>query len=610
MDEGDLHDLVVAFDDPDSRSDPLGSHAVTVLLRQPSGNPFNPIRVDTGGNCSAVEVVDVDLDQQSSPDILVVRYLNTFDEERASFLSYVENRLKTAQGDFADPVHYHTGLAPFGLVAANLNPDDDATGFPEVAVPAKHLQSQPSQRPEPAFVSIHVNDGQGGFVADLVSSIDTIPSDPDPQVSTVEAAERIVLGQMNPGGMEGDSLIDAVVAPINVSKVYVSMGVGDGTFHEPGSAKFKAVAIDSNRSPRDLAMGNVDGDADHDIVTADVTMDDADDPTHAGITFIQNKWNGLSHSFAVHTMPAHPTIANRYIPVSVFLFDYSGDGNDDLIVGYGDTGYDPVRGGIFVYKWVPARCPGGICTTAHFEFITDIPFNPDPNTPASDIIGGPHDLAVADLDQDGYDDVVVCLRGRKSNGAPADGTCQLGSGPTDLGGFGVLWGNPMAIAKITPAIDLVGVDSSDPNTRDPRGIIIGDFIPDAQNLLDVALASHCNDAASIHENRHSTSARTFARHETHRVASFPNNIQTADLNGDGRLDLTVPCYHSNNVAVLLQKPTGPQSQWFASPFWLGTGIQNYFMGIADVDDDGKLDLVSPSRDSDDISTALGLGTTP
>ncbi|NCS46422.1 MAG: VCBS repeat-containing protein, partial [Microcystis aeruginosa BS11-05] len=79
---------------------------------------------------------------------------------------------------------------------------------------------------------------------------------------------------------------------------------------------------------------------------------------------------------------------------------------------------------------------------------------------------------------------------------------------------------------------------------------------------------------------------------------------SADFNGDGKSDLAVANYNSNNVSVLLGTGTG--SFGAATNFTVGTGPISVTVG--DFNGDGKSDLAVANRNSNNVSVLLGTGT--
>ncbi|MSP60444.1 MAG: hypothetical protein EXR72_08890 [Myxococcales bacterium] len=82
----------------------------------------------------------------------------------------------------------------------------------------------------------------------------------------------------------------------------------------------------------------------------------------------------------------------------------------------------------------------------------------------------------------------------------------------------------------------------------------------------------------------------------------PFALATGDLDGDGRLDLVVAMQGSATLEPLLSRGAG-----WKPMATLPTGILPYAVAIADLDGDGKLDLASPNTDSHNITVALGRG---
>jgi hypothetical protein len=82
-------------------------------------------------------------------------------------------------------------------------------------------------------------------------------------------------------------------------------------------------------------------------------------------------------------------------------------------------------------------------------------------------------------------------------------------------------------------------------------------------------------------------------------------VTTGDLNGDGKLDLAVANFSSNTVSVLLNiTPTGAGTASFAANKQIATGTSPIFVTTGDVNADGKLDLAVANFDSNDVSLLL------
>ena len=84
----------------------------------------------------------------------------------------------------------------------------------------------------------------------------------------------------------------------------------------------------------------------------------------------------------------------------------------------------------------------------------------------------------------------------------------------------------------------------------------------------------------------------------------PQAIATADLNGDGKLDLAVACPGSSSVALLFGDGHGV---FTLSPTILPTNLFPSDIAIADLDGDGKLDIATANYGEDTVSVMLGNG---
>ena len=86
--------------------------------------------------------------------------------------------------------------------------------------------------------------------------------------------------------------------------------------------------------------------------------------------------------------------------------------------------------------------------------------------------------------------------------------------------------------------------------------------------------------------------------------SSPTDVVTADVNGDGKLDLiTANNANNNTVSVLLGNGNGT----FQSQAIFATGPSPLSLAVADLNGDGKPDIIAANNGNDSISVLLGNG---
>ena len=83
----------------------------------------------------------------------------------------------------------------------------------------------------------------------------------------------------------------------------------------------------------------------------------------------------------------------------------------------------------------------------------------------------------------------------------------------------------------------------------------------------------------------------------------PRSTRIADLDSDGHNDIIVTCYNDTNIAILYGTPRGPFTR--IQPNLVRIGKYAYFSAIMDVDQNGTLDIVTPSYETS-VSGTNGL----
>jgi FG-GAP-like repeat len=211
--------------------------------------------------------------------------------------------------------------------------------------------------------------------------------------------------------------------------------------------------------------------------------------------------------------------------------------------------------------------------------------------PGSPIAVGPMagEPAVADINNDGSADIIL-----------ACGTC-CGSRPSDLSGHVVvLLGDGRGGFKQSK-------DSPIKVAPSARKIALGDVNNDRS--LDILVAQHDSYEVTIllgdgrggfkRAENSPVLAGTGPRSHTHDIA-------TADVNGDGSLDVLTTNANDNTVSLLMGDGRGGFNLSPASP--ISAGRHPYdVVALADFNTDGRLDLVTPNIHADSMTVMFGDG---
>src|SRR6185369_10426734 len=132
-----------------------------------------------------------------------------------------------------------------------------------------------------------------------------------------------------------------------------------------------------------------------------------------------------------------------------------------------------------------------------------------------------------------------------------------------------------------------------------RGIVVGDF--DRNGWPDVAQANTTRNTITILLNHDGT----LTKGSDVPVDRGPFAISSGDFNGDGIADLVVTAADANSISLLIGQAAGR----FATPvrFALPDVHSPRGIAVADVNGDGKADLLVTGYDSNALTVLLGDG---
>jgi hypothetical protein len=340
------------------------------------------------------------------------------------------------------------------------------------------------------------------------------------------------------GSLRGNGIQDIVTDNINTHTVSVLLGNGDGTFGSPVQYPF-----DEN-SWQDLALGDVNGDGHLDIVvagsTTSVLLGNGDGTFQPAITtrfgaalgqladfkLADINGDGKLDIVAVNSIGSQAVLtvalgngdgtfrapysfnAPAFIPNSLALGDFNGDGILDVAIASSETFFDPETGEIFAVGAVTIFPGTG---GGFFGAPTAINTN-----------GGARSIVAGDFNGDGHLDLLTI---DTSVGNPPSISVLPGNGD---GTFG---------APITT-----------PTPQGPLGpVVVADFNRDG--ILDVAAVSSTRNSVNVFLGNGDA---TFQAPLTFAVGTNPFGLAVGDFNGDDFPDLVTANFGaSHSVSVLL-----------------------------------------------------------
>lgn len=337
------------------------------------------------------------------------------------------------------------------------------------------------------------------------------------------------------GDFDSDGIQDLAVASApNV--VRVLLGKATGGFVDRNPAGFTVGA-----DPRSIAVGDFDGDGRHDLATANFGS------TTVSILLNRTNPGAQTLTFLSDTAPTFGVL-----PRSLAVGYFNSDREQDLAVVNSASGTVCILLG------------GG---QGDFEPLIPFPVGSEP-------VG----VAVGDFDRNGTQDLAVTRR--PSNLTPkvsvflgagtgffaAGPDLAVGSGPGSVavGNFNptgiqdlataneqdsvsVLLGTAFPPGSFSPAFTVPGFAPAF-----PQSVAVGDFDNTGSEDLVVATSRGTFVAGSVSVVVNDGGA-VFSPPKNFTVGNSPSSVAVGDFNGDGRQDLAVANFGSNNVSVLLRQ---------------------------------------------------------
>ncbi len=196
------------------------------------------------------------------------------------------------------------------------------------------------------------------------------------------------------------------------------------------------------------------------------------------------------------------------------------------------------------------------------------------------VVNGPYSVAVGDLDGDGKPDLVIA-----NNGANQISVYRNTSTP----------GNISFDARIDFTVG-----------TNPYSIAIADL--DGDGKADLAITTQGSSSAlSVMKNTSTAGVLSFDQPINYATLAGSFVVSVGDLDGDGKPDLAAASSSSNSVTVIRNTST-PGNLSFGSQQNFATGNYPVCVSISDLDGDGRPDMVTSNRFTNNVSALRNIST--
>ncbi len=144
-----------------------------------------------------------------------------------------------------------------------------------------------------------------------------------------------------------------------------------------------------------------------------------------------------------------------------------------------------------------------------------------------------------------------------------------------------------------------------PTGSQPVGVTVADLNGDGKPDFVVANRADNTVSALLNTTPPGATTPTFANQQTFATGRSPDSVAVADLNGDGKPDLIIANYFDNTVSVFLNStPPGATTPTLANQQTYAAGAEPISVTVADVNGDGKPDLIVANRIGGTVSVLL------
>jgi hypothetical protein len=167
----------------------------------------------------------------------------------------------------------------------------------------------------------------------------------------------------------------------------------------------------------------------------------------------------------------------------------------------------------------------------------------------------------------------------------------------------------ISILRNNCTVGVINTSSFDPKVDyatgiEPRSVDVADI--DGDGKIDIAVVNQSSNSLTVFQNQCTVGVISFASGVTFSIGTFPQCVRMADLDGDGKKDIVVVNQNANTISILRNTATSGiiNASSLATPVSFTTGNTPYRLALGDIDMDGKLDIAVSNFNANTVSLYL------
>ena len=531
--------------------------------------PAFATHVETSLGFDVYALASADLNGDGKPDLAIVSY----GSDKVSFLLNT-TPAGAAVPSFGAVQSINASCAPQSITTADINGD----GKPDVVFAC----------PFDNKVTLLLNTTTTGASTTSFTA----------QIFTVAGPSSLKAIDLN-----GDNKLDLIVTDTNNNQVVVMLN--STTVGAASASFFGTQSFATGMSPTSVISADINGDGKPDLVVGNRLSNS-----------LSVLLNTTSNGATTASFTAQQVFATGTYPTWVSAIDFNGDGKPDLAV----ANYNSANLSILLNTTTTGAATPSFATQQIF---------PTGSHPSSIVSADANGDGKADLlVTNSFDNTVSVFSNYTATSSSTAGfathTFATGFEPQsavaiDLNADGRLdvlsvnaSGGDVSVlmnTTVAPALGFVAKQNLGTGSYS-NGVTSADINGDGK--LDLIEVDRADNTVSVFINNTPTGAATtsYAPRRTFATGGFPWAVAVADLNSDGKPEIIVANFFGSSVSVLTnQTATGATMASFSAQATFGTGSSPMSIAIADINGDGKLDILTADAGASDVAVLRNTTTT-